>query len=105
MTARLLAAAYGKLATLAAARCVAKEVRSDGATVKVEPVSFAGLGSPLRAFRLVVKDGELEGFIDLVWIRQGRTLVQVGFLSFAGLGDLPFETDVLRKVAARARSG
>lgn len=97
--------AFDKLATLAAARCVAKELRGEGATVEVEPVSFSGVRGSLRAFRLVIKDSEVQGFLDYVWIRQGRTLVRVGFVSFAGLGDLPIEAEILAKVAARARNG
>jgi hypothetical protein len=60
--------------------------------------TFERVGDTSRAFRIVVTDSEGTGYVDLVYVRRGRTLMR-----FAGLGDLfPLETTLVKAVAARA---
>ena len=95
--------AIARVGTLAAARCVAREIRSDGATVhRVGRASFSGLGGEVHAFRLDVSDEDGSGHLDLVWMRHGRVVTHVVVTAVA---DFPAEPEVLAKVAARARAG
>lgn len=93
--------AFVRTATIAAPRCVAKENQGDGTTiVSVGAHTFARVGDTSRAFRIVVSDSEGTGYLDLVYVRRGRTLMRT---AFAGLADLsPLETTLVKAVAARA---
>jgi hypothetical protein len=95
--------AVARVGTLAAARCVAREIRDDETTVhRVGRVTFRGLGGEVHAFRIEVSDEDGSGYVDLVWMRHGRAVTQ--FVAVA-VGGLPAEADLLAKVAARARAG
>ncbi len=88
-------------ARLEAARCIANDARSDGATIRqVGAIQFQSLGAETRAFRLVLVDGENVLYIDLVGFRRGRTVVH---LLFVGVAEpLSIENELALKVSARA---
>jgi hypothetical protein len=93
--------AFLRTATVAAARCVAKESRGDETTiVSVGAHAFARVGDATRMFRIVLSDSEGTGNADLVYVRRGRTLMR---MAFAGLDDLsPLETTLAKALIARA---
>ena len=94
--------AFDRQARSAAAQCVANEAIQEGTIVSsVEPIPFPRLGNQTRAFRIVVSDPEASGYLDLVWIRQGRAVIHMGFVA---LEELAIERGLAAKLAARARA-
>ena len=93
--------AFLRTATIAAARCVAKESKDDETTVvSVGARRFSRVGDATRAFRIVLSDSEGTGYADIVYLRRGRTLVRMGFVGSADLS--PLETTLAKAVTARA---
>jgi hypothetical protein len=97
-------AAFARTARLAAARCLADELRADGRTVlQLRPIPFPPLGNESKAFRVVFAQGEYVVNVDFVSFRDRRTVVQLGFAS--ATQPLLIADDLALKVAARTRRG
>lgn len=93
--------AFDREARLAAAQCLADELRRDSSMVSVRALRMPVLGDERRGFRLVAQDGNARWNVDLVSFRQGRAVVHLGFTSV-----LPrVRHAVAAKLAARARRG
>ena len=76
--------AFARTARLALARCVAEEVKADGAKVlQLGATTYPALGSETRAFRVVYGLEDFVVTLDFVSFRQGRTVVHLGFGSVA----------------------
>ena len=95
--------AFARTARIGLPRCVADEVRAQGANVlQLGTTPYPALGSETRAFRVVYG---LDSFVvnfDFVWFRQGRTVVQLGFGS--ATQPLIIADEIALEVAQRARS-
>lgn len=96
--------AFARTATSKLTRCVADEVRAEGATVlQLGPTPYPALGRETRAFRVVYALGDFVVSVDFVSFRQGRLVVHLGFASVTQ--PLVYADDIALKVAARARAG
>jgi hypothetical protein len=92
--------AFSRIATIAAAQCVAKEEQGDDVTVvSVGTRKFARVGETTRAFRIAFSSSDGSWYDDLVYVRRGRTLLRIGFIADVDLTSL--ETTLARAVAAR----
>lgn len=90
--------AFAREARLAAVRCFADELRSDGYDVqRLSEIPFVALGEQTRAFTIDLPRRN----IDLVSFRRGRVVVHLAFESVAR----PVESAAAAKVSARARRG
>ena len=93
--------AFVRLATIEAARCVAKEAADDGSEVLgVGTLGFPRLGDATRAFRIRVTEDGIGGFGDIVYIRRGRVLIRLGFVATESSS---LEATLARAVTVRAR--
>jgi len=99
------ALAFDRIAQLDHARCEARSLLDDGITIEtVAKAGFPATGEATRAFHLVWKSDEgarLNG--DLVFVRVGRTVLELELLSLDG----PRPTlvrSLAKALAARARS-
>jgi hypothetical protein len=94
--------AFSRSAKVDAARCIAKEAASTGATVvSVGSVRFARVGDGTRAFRIVLSDSEGTYYGDVVYVRRDRVLMRMGFVGVEDASEL--EVKLARGVVARAR--
>jgi hypothetical protein len=103
LTERQARDAFNRTATIAAARCVVNDLKSNGVEgASASALSFPRYGSATRAFRVMFVVQSHAVLLDLVSLRVGCTLVQFLFSA----ADVPFasERGLVAKVAARARS-
>jgi hypothetical protein len=107
LTERQARKAFEREAKLAAAGCIADELRAEGVSVRsVGAFAFPKVGGVVRAFRIVVAEEEPENavvYFDLVSLRVRRVVVHFVFAGFSA--PPPSELDLAAKVAARARRG
>jgi hypothetical protein len=96
--------AYTREAQAAAVRCEAKETAGgSNATISaVGPFAVPRIGDASRAFRAVVDSPFGRIYVDIVFLRVGRAVIELDVYS-VGASEVGLEAQLARALAARAR--
>jgi hypothetical protein len=96
--------AFGAMATMALPRCLAKALSDDEVAVRgVAPLRFRSPGDATKAFRLTFDQDGDPVFVDVVFVRAGRVVLQFAFVSL--VRQTATEQSTAAKAVARGAIG